>query len=297
MNLRDGAVANIPEAWWTLYMTDTWSSYGLRLPKQISRIEGLPVPSNDALFYSGHLPNHVFGSDEDAQHSILAQMVQLHFILIEVNSFNSRTVAGDLDEAETIQIVNSLSQQLDDWNTSLPPHLRDTPENLAHHAARGLGRLFVALYLGYYNYGQLLFFQFLHSGSHSPFIQSHLFASKCKKYATQLCDITYRAHELPGCEVYYMMAGHVLAIASTVQIYALVFAEEEEEIQAAKARLQRNFEILTKLKDYWPTLDISFERFQEFHRVCQVSAEESFRMDRWMLTFLLEFAKPIRSVA
>ncbi len=89
-----------------------------------------------------------------------------------------------------------------------------------------------------------------------------------------------------------MMAGHVLSIASTVQIYALVFSEEEEQIQAARFRLERNFEILTKLKGYWPTLDISFERLQEFHRVCQVSVEESFRMDRWMLTFLLEFAKP-----
>lgn len=36
-----------------------------------------------------------------------------------------------------------------------------------------------------------------------------------------------------------------------------------------------------------------FSRFQEFHKACQRSTETSFRMDEWMLKFLLEFARPI----
>ncbi|OBT43082.1 hypothetical protein VE00_05487 [Pseudogymnoascus sp. WSF 3629] len=280
--------------WWTLYMTDTWSSYGLRLPKQMHRIESLTLPADDKAFLQARSGNEIapnLGTEPDS--SLLSQMVKLHFILIEVNDFNSYTVTGQLSEAETVTMVTKLSQKLDDWHASLPPSMRDTPENLTRYKAQGLGRMFVAVYLGYYNYGQLLFYQFLNSDHHSPYVQSQLYAAKCESYATRLCEIVYAANAIPECEVHYMMAGHVLAIASTVQIHTLLFADDEEKIQAAKYRLERNFEILMRLKRFWPTLDISFARFQEFHRVCRESMETSFRMDRWMLTFLLEFGKPL----
>ncbi|OBT51656.1 hypothetical protein VE04_07451 [Pseudogymnoascus sp. 24MN13] len=280
--------------WWTLYMTDTWSSYGLRLPKQMHRIKSLPLPADDEAFLQARCGNEIAPNlDTELESSLLSQMVKLHFILIEVNDFNSYTVTSQITEAETVTMVTKLSQKLDDWHTSLPPCMRDTPENLSRYAAQGFGRMFVAVYLGYYNYGQLLFYQFLNSDHYSPYVQSQLYAAKCESYATRLCEIVYAANAIPECEVHYMMAGHVLAIASTVQIHTLLFADNEEKIKAAKYRLERNFEILMRLKRFWPTLDISFARFQEFHRVCRESMETSFRMDRWMLTFLLEFGKPL----
>ncbi|KFZ06585.1 hypothetical protein V501_07271 [Pseudogymnoascus sp. VKM F-4519 (FW-2642)] len=253
--------------WWTLYMTDTWSSYGLRLPKQMHRIKSLPLPADDEAFLQARCGNEIAPNlDTELESSLLSQMVKLHFILIEVNDFNSYTVTSQITEAETVTMVTKLSQKLDDWHTSLPPCMRDTPENLSRYAAQGFGRMFVAVYLGYYNYGQLLFYQFLNSDHYSPYVQSQLYAAKCESYATRLCEIVYAANAIPECEVHYMMAGHVLAIASTVQIHTLLFADNEEKIQAAKYRLERNFEILMRLKRFWPTLDISFARFQEFHR-------------------------------
>jgi len=45
-----------------------------------------------------------------------------------------------------------------------------------------------------------------------------------------------------------------------------------------------------KLRDVWPTLDVSFTRLRAFHKACRDSMDESFRLDVWMLRFLSEFA-------
>ena len=275
-------------------MTDTWSSYGLRLPKQMHLVAELPLPIDEGDFLASTRDHRVISNlNMEASSSLLAQMVKLHFMLIEVNNLNSQTVTGQLNEIETLAIVDSISKRLSDWYSAVPPYMRNTSENLNRYAAQGLGRMFVALYLGYYNYGQLLFYQFLDSERHSSQIQYPLYSAKCKANAIQLCEIVYTANTIPGCEIKYMMAGHVLAIASTVQIHTLLFGESDVEIQAAKSRLKRNYEILTYLKKYWSTLDITFKRFEEFHTLCQVSMDTSYRMDRRMLNFLLEFAKPL----
>lgn len=91
----------------------------------------------------------------------------------------------------------------------------------------------------------------------------------------------------------YNMVGHVLVIASTVQIHTLLFGDEASVVQA-RARLERNFCILTKLRALWPTLDVCMERLQAFHRACRSSADTSFCMDGWMVRFLVEFANPVR---
>lgn len=91
------------------------------------------------------------------------------------------------------------------------------------------------------------------------------------------------------------MVGHVLVIASTVQLFILLFSPDPAETTSARERLEKNFEILTTLQMYWSTLDVCFTRFREFHQACldEKKSEKSFRMDRWMLQFLFEFAKPV----
>jgi hypothetical protein len=284
--------------WWTLYMIDTWSSTGVRLARQMPRLDDLPLPIDEAVFLSASRDSLASPSMHVAsfipESSLLAQMIKLNFILMEVNSFNTRTVANPSvilsDDIET------LSQKLDNWYASLPYYMRDTPENLASYASQGLGRIFVAVYLGYYHFGQLLFYQFLHEASHSTFPLAHTYANKCKAHATRLCEITYAAYGTPGCDVRYTMVGHVLVIASTVQIHTLLFSDPEGPyVVEAKIRLERNFEILTKLREWWPTLEASFSRLRAFHKAClgEMGGEGSFKLDRWMLTFLNENATEV----
>ena len=283
--------------WWSLCMIDVWCSAGVRLPRSIEvRDTTIPLPMEENLFLqlkpTDHSESGLTPVSEPSM-SLLAQMVKLNSILMEVNELNKLAATNQSWDSRLAGMVESVSQKLDAWHDDLPNELKDTPANLALYASRGLGGMFVAVYLGYYHYGQLLYYQFLHEDckDDSPHIQS--FANKCKAHATALCEITYRAYSTPGCEVLYTMVGHVLVIASTVQLHILLFNTDEMQIRIARSRLEQNFEILTRLQSYWPTLDICFSRFQEFHKACQKSTETSFRLDRWMLRFLFEFANPV----
>ncbi|KAJ5329624.1 hypothetical protein N7452_010014 [Penicillium brevicompactum] len=229
----------------------------------------------------------------DRASSLLAQMVLLNRILCEINDFNIQAANTTLSTEFIMSKISALSTKLDDWLAHLPAHMHDTRTNLLTFASQGLGQLFVTLYLGYYHYGQMLFYRFLHEdvGGHVP--RTHFYATKCKEHAVLLCEMIYSSDEVPGCDVLYNMVGHVLVIASTVQIHTLLFGVDNESITHARRRLERNFCILTRLRDLWPTLDICMERLQAFHRACRRSIDTSFCMDGWMVRFLVEFANPV----
>ncbi len=235
--------------------------------------DDLPLPIDQEVFLrlkrgeDGH-----FTTTEIERHtgtSLLAQMIKLNSIFIDINDINERTVEGQAEGAILKDSVTEVSQRLDDWLAALPDQMRDTPANLAYYAARGLGQMFVAVYLGYYHFGQLLYYQFLHEDCHSSIPSAHYYAGRCKDHAAGLCEILYAANSTPGCEVLYTMVGHVLVVASTVQVHIVLFGDNEDQIRIARSRLERNFEILMQLRTYWPTLDVCFTRFRAFHKaVC-----------------------------
>jgi hypothetical protein len=164
---------------------------------------------------------------------------------------------------------------------------------MAWYASEGLGRTFVALHIGYYHYGQLLFYRFLQQDRHESVPNTHFYANKCKTYAANLCELLYTAKTNPNCEVLYSMVGHILVVSSTVQLYILLFSVDGEDIKIVRTRLERNFEILQHLRTFWPTLDLCLIRLRTFHQACRVSMDTSFRLDHWMLRFLSEFAHPV----
>ncbi|THW97101.1 hypothetical protein D6D17_07037 [Aureobasidium pullulans] len=278
--------------WHTLVMIDEWSSSGVNIPRQISQPPNdIPLPMEEMAYLS--LRQHDASNPLDTQGpiSLLGQMIVLNNIFKQVNQLNVKA-AQDQDNTSRIVDVQELTIQLDAWEASLPDYMRDTPSNLAHYAAQGLGRIFAAVYLGIYHYGQLLMYQFLHHDASNNPTTSH-FSQRCKTFAEKLCNMVYAALDTPGCDVLYNMVGHILVIASTVQIHTLLFADDSNEIAAARSRLERNYTILLRLRQLWPSLDFCMMRLKVFHRACTVSMETSFRLDDWMLRFLSEFAKPV----
>lgn len=277
-------------------MIDVWSSAGVRLPRSMPSIESMPLPIDEVTFLNlkrGDLLSSNFDYTTSTASSLLVQMIKLNCILMDINSLNERTVAGTTSGVILENQVMELSNALDDWHARIPSFLHDNSTNLQHYAALGLGRMFVAVYLGYYHFGQLLFYQFLQGDCHSTVLSARFYANKCKTYASQLCEIVYASHSIPNCDVQYTMVGHILVIASTVQIHTLLFSDSDGQIAACRRRLERNFEILSCLRSVWPTLDISFTRLRAFHKACRDAMSESFRLDRWMLRFLSEFANPV----
>jgi hypothetical protein len=255
-------------------------------------LESMPLPMDDVAFLNLE-QREALPWTLDHGSSLLAQMIKLNRILLEINSLNERTVSGATSGVVLENEVMGLSNALDEWHSILPTSMHDTPSNLQRYASQGLGRMFVAVYLGYYHFGQLLFYQFLHGDCTGTVLSARFYADRCKAYAESLCEIIYAANSIPNCDVRYTMVGHIMVIASTVQIHTLLFGENETYIAASRRRLERNFEILSQLRAYWPTLDICFTRLQAFHKACRNSMNESFRLDQWMLRFLSEFAEPV----
>lgn len=276
-------------------MIDVWSSTGVNLPRAMPSLDDLPLPMDDVIFLrlraGDFLPPDFATTPSSAP--LLAEMINLNRILVRVNHLNSQTAISPLNPVELEKQVSILSQALSSWHASIPHTMHDTPENLQHWSAQGLGRMFVAVYLGYYHFGQLLFYQFLHGDALSTVLSAKFYAQKCKSHAQSLCEIVYAARNIPGCDLQYTMVGHILVIASTVQIHTLLFSDNEAQITAARGRLEKNFEILSQLRTLWPTLDVSFTRLRAFHQACRDCMDESFRLDLWMLRFLSEFAEPI----
>ncbi|KZM28379.1 DNA binding [Ascochyta rabiei] len=275
--------------WWTVCMVDVWSSAAVKVPRIMPLdstvsypIDEIPFSSMSANFTSNFINNPAtYGSP------ILTEMIKLNRILLQVIDFNHRCVSEHL-EGESLELgVRSLSRELGMWLESLPHHMRDTPDNFKWFASRGLGRMFAAMYLGYYHYGQLLYYQFLGADAIST---STLYATDCKHHASKLCEVVYRSFATPGSEVMYPAVAHILVIASTVQIHTLLFSGDNGQIRQAKSRLERNFEILLRLRPFWSSVDSAMSRLRAFHQTCLRCKDTSFVLDRWLLRFLVQFA-------
>lgn len=279
-------------------MIDVWSSSGVRLPRLLTPKPNVPLPMDEMVFLK-MTREQLFDPtlESTANSSLLGEMVRLNRILLQINDFNTQASENELDHETILSSVEKLSEQLDIWLDELPEHIRDTRANMERYAAQGLGRVFAAIYLGYYHYGQMLFYRFLHEDSQTSTTRTRYYADKCKNHARSLCDIVYASDEVPGCDVKYNMVGHVLVIASTVQIHTLLFEADEENVARAKFRLERNFVFLTRLRRLWPTLDFCMARLMAFHEACRNSADTSFEMDQWMVRFLVEFASPVSDKA
>lgn len=277
-------------------MIDEWSSTGLQVPRQITiPPTDIPLPMEEMAFLQlrndDTLDTAGMGSIPPAP-SLLGQMIALSRIFADINQINREAVDTHLLPPDT-DAIEALAARLEAWEMQLPPYMRDDPASLAHYAAQGLGRIYVAVYGGYYHFGQLLYYQYLHGSRDEDGSITNSLAKRCKYFSARLCNIIYASLETPGCDVLYNMIGHVLVIASTIQIHTLLFSSDTTEISAAKDRLERNFTILLKLRELWPSLDVCMIRLQTFNKACRTSMETSFKLDRWMLKFLSEFAKPV----
>lgn len=235
----------------------------------------------------------------DTSQSIVAQMIRLNILLYDIVLLNARIVAEQAQEALGQDMTQKLTDRLDDWAMNLPSHLQYSEENVAYWVREGLGAMFITLHINHNHAGQLLFYQYLHAaqdtnqhGFQSDAARS--FADRCKQHATNLCDLIYRAKQDPDTVVMYPLAGHILCLASTVQIHTLLFSPDDNEIHLAKIRLERNFELISSMNEYWPMNHMSIGRLQLFHNTCLRSKDDSFRLDVWMLKFLLGFTHEIK---
>jgi hypothetical protein len=253
-------------------------------------MDDLPFQALQRIDIDPELPVEPALPEFERRSPLTTEMIKLNRILLEIHDFNHQCVGDTLSPVDAENRVQSISHRMDAWLSALHPDVRDTPENFDWYNTHGLGRNFAAVYLGYYHFGQLLYYQFLHRGNSAPpGSPACVYSDRCKRHSAQLCDMIYRAVFTPGSDVRYFMVAHVVVIASTVQIHTLLFSDDERQIADARRRLEKNFEILLLLRPYWPGLDHCMARLRAFHRTCRVNMSTSFFLDGWMLQFLVAF--------
>lgn len=232
------------------------------------------------------------------QPSMFANKIGLNQLLHRILTLNSE-IMSDPFEVDVINETSKLCESLDGWHDQLPTSLLYTSENHSRWAQQGCGRMFTILHINYNYAGQLLFFRFLYQCHDKDDIPAtdrrRLYAERCKTHATQLCDLVQRALKTPESDVMYPLMAHIVVVASTIQLFVLLFSPDEVEIAKAKTRLEQNFSLLNRLQEYWPNLDASIDKFKAFHLACMNGKADVFRMDRWLFQFMIDYARPTAS--
>ncbi|SPJ78672.1 uncharacterized protein FTOL_07062 [Fusarium torulosum] len=291
--------------WWSLITTETWSTATQSLPRFIKPRNTIPLPMDERKFASltCDTPATTFDPSLCASttcnfdpQSLVAQMIRLNLLLYDIILFLNSRIADQQDKhSMNREFDHQLRHSLDEWAKNLPPRLRYSEENVIYWAGEDFGAIFITLHINYNHAGQLLFYQYLHSTQEQDQLDdlAQGFAQRCKQHAASLCDLIYEAKQRSDTAVLYPLAGHILCLASTVQVHTLLFGVDDNDILVAKMRLERNFEMISSMNNYWPMNHMSISRLQHFHNACLRSKDDSFLLDGWMLRFLLGFTQDI----
>jgi Fungal Zn(2)-Cys(6) binuclear cluster domain len=240
--------------WRSLYMIDKWSAAGLGIPRQFYSDSGdrkFAIP--EAKFHHAQNSNALESITDDGP-GFWAYMIILAEIFGRIQDLNHQLATEDLEENLIESSVESLAKSLDRFEQELPKDMQLTLENLAYHAEQGSSVPFVALHLGFHHYGTLLYFQYLDTLRPAS-ISKTAYSKRCKHHAAAFSELLCMSHEQNAYAAVYYIVGHMTVVSSSVLVHTLLFGEEDE-LPLARQRLGSNFEILIKLRSYWPGLKL-----------------------------------------
>ncbi|KAL1640685.1 hypothetical protein SLS58_006699 [Diplodia intermedia] len=266
--------------YWTLYMVDRWNSAGTRqLPDALKH----PMPVHELEFHQPHFRYHA-----SLNPGLWAYFISLASIFGEIQDLHRRHVSGELEDVQFEEQAQGLAARLEQFAEGLPTELRLNVDNVRWHADQGIGRTFVALHLGFHHYSTLIHFQYLDIQlPRTP--KQRLFASRCKHHANTYSDLLKLSTEIPNCDAVYNIVGH-MTVVSSMLLHILCFGEEEE-LPMARQRLEQNFQVLIRLRSYWPSVHKMMDRLFAFQTACMWTVDpNTHKIDKWMLKFLLQHA-------
>ncbi|KXL42189.1 hypothetical protein M433DRAFT_156962 [Acidomyces richmondensis BFW] len=280
--------------WWSLYMIDTWSAAGLGTPRQMGgKRTTHDLPFDEYAFHALSVGQASWPVTPEP--GLWAYMITLVEKFGPIQDLNNLIAEDRASGMHVLSSMKKISSDLDTWEAGLPATVRLTVDTVAYHKARGQGRTFVALHLGYHHYATLLYYNSLDRSASSwasqlSEDQAEAYAYKCRHHACALSDLLCMSYKVGQCEAMYNIVGHMAVVSSSVLIHTLLFAGEDQ-LPAAKARLESNFAILMKLKSWWPSVQNMADRLLLFQNACLRSADKCTHiLDHWMVKFLLEHA-------
>jgi uncharacterized membrane protein YgcG len=140
----------------------------------------------------------------------------------------------------------------------------------------------------------------------------------------ELVDLYFRYIHVTFHNLFHRPSFEVQVRGGSIHTYTLLFSADDTSIALARARLERSFGVVSRLQRFWPALRASSSRLAAFHAACLAGrrtsststgnsstrkegggdnggggggggggGEGTFRLDWWMLRFLVDFAKPV----
>ena len=250
--------------WWSLYMIDQWSSAGLNIHKQIHD-DHYPLPMLETEFWSLHPGEARETPTAPKKPGLWGYMVILARLFGDIQDLHQRLATGVLDERSAESTTQKLSIEFERFFQNLPKYLHFTMENLEQQVTAGLGRAFVALHLGSHHYATLLYFPYFDIQlAQTP--SRDIFVARCKYHAASFSDLLRTSHETSDCEAVYLIVAHMAVVSSSALLHTLLFGNQNE-LPDARKRLYSNFEILVKMKEYWPGVDLMVRSSSAFFAI------------------------------
>lgn len=277
--------------WWTLFMSDRWCSAGNSIPRKMDNLDrAVDLPMDETVFHK--LDEGEMEAYTRYEPGLWAHMITLVEIFGLIQDLNWRVAHQNIEDAAAEDEVLSIMKTLDAWEDNLPEYARYNETNLDNYRAKGLGGVFMALYLGFYHYSTLLYYQYLDVNRVAT-VREKEFAKLCKQYATAQSILLKTARERGDCLLLYPGVGHFAVISSSVLLHTVLFEKEDETI-AAKGHLVSNFRALKELRKHWPSLELIVRRLTVFQAACLRHADSQiYKFDKWMVKFLFEYRQLI----
>lgn len=284
------------EVWSTIYMNDVWASAGRNLKRTLDLDASYPWLIDeltfDKLTEDSFLP---VGDVSSSASCMWSQMIPLTHIYAQIQDLNHYMMGRNDDQEKYLTSVSSFSDQLDRWKWNLPVKLQETSDNLAYFASKKIGHVFVALHVGYHYHCILLFYRFLHDGGDpAASLDQQRYAQQCKYHAIAISSLLWSSYQDFHVNCVWIMVSHLLVISSSVHLHTLLLsADQAAAISEARGLLEHNFQVLMRLRLYWPWLNQTLNRLKAFQEACLQAREvsEVFKMNDWLLRFLHEHNK------
>jgi hypothetical protein len=270
-------------AWSILFAADRWSALGNRIP----RITGFeytidrqparkPMPDIEFLQLTSD------SNRSDYTMGIWAPNRDLHDIASLIHSHQLAVLYDPTSSEASIERIDEISADLQRWQNNLPSNFKFNPQNIYLQNSLSYGAIFLGTHLSYhYNYVVLLY-QFL---SYSD-LNSKRYAEQLEYHASKISEIVRWSNKLPDCKLLYSVVSHILVISSSVHLHTLLYGNGKAS-RMAKEDLDTNFEHIMTLRRLWPAVDVSAARLRLFESACLTSNQNIWRMDRWLVKFLL----------
>jgi len=258
--------------WLSVVICDKWSAVDMSLHPSVILNKNPIYPLADDMAF---IHKRMFTQDdmimnnngeECMRYRIWYQMAGTVNLFQHINNLiSSLSLVEKTIEAYSHE-VSQLSDQFDHWVDHLSSSLKYNTTNVAKYAQVGLARTFLGMHIGYYHFRQLLYYPYLDQrqfqqqqqpSSSKEVERYNSFARLCKDNALAVSAIARLAFDTEGCDLLYFLYGHILVVSSSIHLHTLLSCNDQPDADAAREQLVLNFEILMKLKTYWPVIDLS----------------------------------------